>query len=359
MTLAVHLQVEVVGCPTICRHCWAQGVPYAAMPTADVAWVLEQAAHFFAAAGVPVSAFPMHEVAAHPDAARVLTLFQGAMGNEADRLFEPLSTTGVPFAMRPDWREVLDTCRALGTTTVFLAVHGTVEVHDRVVHRAGAYQETLLAAERVRSAGLTVGANVFLTKANIGQFDTVVEDLRRRGVTQFSFEPPTYYPTGRGRRSEALRPELDDLRPVAERARDLSPFHRDQWANLEASTEAAFVQRALSGTWPASPRQADESLNLICRPNLDVYSGLAGRYRQRYGNLRNAGTATVLHNALTDGAHSYDTLWFTLDPIPDVQELAGYFGDATGQRIHFSADSLRFRWLDLAQQASVRVPNTS
>jgi hypothetical protein len=22
------LQVEVVGCPTVCRHCWAQGVPY-------------------------------------------------------------------------------------------------------------------------------------------------------------------------------------------------------------------------------------------------------------------------------------------------------------------------------------------
>jgi hypothetical protein len=39
----VMLYVEVAGCPTICQHCWAQGVSYPAMPLADIAFVLEQA----------------------------------------------------------------------------------------------------------------------------------------------------------------------------------------------------------------------------------------------------------------------------------------------------------------------------
>jgi hypothetical protein len=73
---AVGLQVEVVGCPTVCTHCWAQGVPYNAMPLQDIAWVLEQANRFRAATGLPVDAFPMHEVAAHPQASTVVRLFQ-------------------------------------------------------------------------------------------------------------------------------------------------------------------------------------------------------------------------------------------------------------------------------------------
>ena len=49
----VQFQMEVVGCPTVCQHCWAQGVPYPAMPASDVASVLEQAAQFFSTTVIP------------------------------------------------------------------------------------------------------------------------------------------------------------------------------------------------------------------------------------------------------------------------------------------------------------------
>jgi DNA mismatch repair protein MutH len=38
--------------------------------------------------------------------------------------FEPLSTTGVPLALREDWQELLAAAAALGTTTVWVAFHG-------------------------------------------------------------------------------------------------------------------------------------------------------------------------------------------------------------------------------------------
>jgi hypothetical protein len=171
MVAQVYVCVEVAGCPTICHHCWAQGVPYPAMPLTDIEYVLEQASAACAAVGLSFAASPTHEVAAHPAASAVLRFFARYPGTpsigESGPMFEPLSTTGVPLALRPDWEDVLATCRELGTTVVWPAVHGQGATHDRMVHRAGAYQETLLGIDRVRAAGLEVGCNLFLTRENI------------------------------------------------------------------------------------------------------------------------------------------------------------------------------------------------
>jgi len=50
----------------------------------------------------------MHELAAHPDAARLFGLFNGHSGTaRGGTMFEPWPTTGVPLAVRQDWRSVL------------------------------------------------------------------------------------------------------------------------------------------------------------------------------------------------------------------------------------------------------------
>ena len=51
-----------------------------------------------------------------------------------------------------------------------------------------------------------------------------------------------------------------------------------------------------------------------------------------------------------DGGSSDDPLWFTLDPLPDVRALAEHYGDPAGEGVHFSPQSVRYRWLDLAQR---------
>ncbi len=370
MVAQVYLCVEVAGCPTICQHCWAQGVPYPAMPLSDIACVLEQASAACAAAGRPFAAYPMHEVAAHPHAPQVLRLFARYPGDpshgEGGPMYEPLSTTGVPLALRPDWEQVLATCRELGTTVVWPAVHGRGETHDRMVHRAGAYQETLLGIDRVRSVDMGVGCNVFLTRENVAEFDALVADLLARGVAQFAVGPASYLPTARSRRYEALRPTLADLLPLVERVRALPGpfFHGEEWMNLAAHTEAAYVRRALDGTWPKPPESRWEELTLVCRPNLDLYWGLAGRYRRRYGNLRREGAQAVVRAALADEARAApaddgeqdDALWFALDSIPSVRELAERYGDPAGDGVHLHGESPRRRWLDLAQRDATTTP---
>ena len=348
MVAMLYLQVEVVGCPTVCRHCWAQGVPYQAMPVDDVALVLEQAHRFCDDHGLGLGAYPMHEVAAHPRAAELLRLFADHVGAAE---FEPLSTTGVPLAVREDWQQVLAAAAGLGTTTVWVAFHGLGVEHDRQVNRPGAFTETCLAIQRVHSVGLRAGSNVFLTTANAGQAERLLGALGRLEVDQMWWGPATYYPTARGRRNEPLRPRPSELLSLADRICQLSPFDHDVWANLEAHTEAVWVRRALAGDWPTWARHDGEVLELVCRPNLDLHTGTAGSYHERHGNLRTDGAQAVLGRALEQGGRSIDAVWFGPDRLPAVEELAARYGDRTGLGLHFTETSVRYLWLDRAWRA--------
>jgi hypothetical protein len=353
MVARLDLQIEVVGCPTVCRHCWAQGVPYPAMPVTDVAWVLEQAHRFCDDYGLGFGVYPMHELAAHPQAVELLRVFADHVGAAE---FEPLSTTGVPLAVREDWQELLAAAAALGTTTVWVAFHGLGVEHDRQVNRPGAFAETCLAIQRAHTVGLRAGANVFVTTANAGQAERLLATLGRLGVEEMAWEPATFYPTPRGRRNERLRPRPSDLLPLAERIGQLSPFHGDAWANLEAYTEAAWMARALAGDWPAQlaamePCAGGEALLLVCRPGLEVHTGVAGRYRERHGNLRTDGAQAVLGRALEQGGRSIDAVWFGPDRLPTVEELAARYGERAGQWVHFTEASVRYLWLDRVRRA--------
>jgi hypothetical protein len=353
MVNLLYLLVEAVGCPTVCRHCWAQGTPYQAMPFKEVSDVLEAAHGFCADHGLGFGAYPMHELAAHPQAAELLRLFADHVGAGE---FEPLSTTGVPLATRRDWRELLAAVAALGTTTVWVAFHGLGPEHDRQVNRSGAWAETCLAVQRVHAAGLRAGANVFVTSANAGQAGLLLRVLERLEVDEMSWEPATFYPTVRGRHNERLRPQLADLLPIADQVRQRSLFHRDAWANLASHTEAGWRRRALAGDWPIWKRHDGELLELVCRANLDVHLGTAGRPRERFGNLGADGAAVVFGQALAHGPRSADALWFGHGRLPELAELADRHGDGAGQGVHFSADSVRYLWLDRARRPQPTSP---
>jgi hypothetical protein len=340
--------MEVVGCPTVCRHCWAQGVPYGAMPLADIAWTLEHGRRFCDDRGLDFDAYPMHEMAAHPEAPRLFRLFNDHSSLAGSgTLFAPLATTGIPLATREDWRDVLRAAADTGTEVLWLAFHGAGEEHDRQVNRRGAFAESCLAVERIREAGLSVGCNVFLTAANLHQVDELIATLGRLPIDEGTWWGIAgFLPTSRSRRNERVRPSLPELLPVADRIMEvIKPHWRNWWTDLKARTEAEYVRRAVAGEWPV---EADpDELALVCRPNLDVHAGLAGLYRERYGNLRGDGVETVLGRALAAGRRPDEALWFG-DALPTAAELATRWGDPAGLGIHPSERSLRYLWLDRA-----------
>ena len=200
----------------------------------------------------------------------------------------------MPLATRPDWREILDTLRELETTTLWFAFHGADAIHDRAVMRQGAYRESLRAVELTRGVGMRTGCNLFLTKENIPQFDRLVADLQRAGMQEIIPHVYNFTPNARGRHCEPLRPDWRDVEPLVEKL-DAIPetcLWRQFWHELpQRHTEAWYVAQAGAGSWPDEEREQYEQayrdmVSLVCRSNLDVYSGFAGQYSIRYGNLR-------------------------------------------------------------------------
>jgi hypothetical protein len=343
----LNIHVEVMGCPTTCQHCWAVGRPYPAMPLEEISWVLHEVRRFCDANNLTVSGYPMHEVAAHPQAAQVMKLFHDVWG----LVEEPVATTGVPLATRNDWREFLETLHSLGTSTLWFAFHGADEVHDQAVLRKGAYQESLRAVELAREAGMQVGCNLFLTKVNVNQFDKIIADLQSVGIQQIIPEIYNFLPNARGRYTEPLRPEWQDVELFVQKLNSIpeTAFWRPFWYELpDKHTESWYIHQAFEGTWPDEPTY--RFISLVCRPNLDLYRGVAGQYTKYYGNLRGDKVDRVLSQAVADGACSDDEIWFAEKPLPPVSELAIRFGRPDSQSIHMNAISIRRLWLDSANR---------
>ena len=72
--LTLGIFVEVSGCPTTCMHCWALGGNHGTMPLDDAACVLEALERFCGERKLRYTAYPMHEVTAHPAAPDIIRL---------------------------------------------------------------------------------------------------------------------------------------------------------------------------------------------------------------------------------------------------------------------------------------------
>src|SRR5512132_4322500 len=101
------------------------------------------------------------------------------------------------------------------------------------------------------------------------------------------------------------------------------PVRPRRLGNLEANAEAVWVARALAGDWPSQveevePRAGDQALPLVCRPGLELHTGVAGLCRERHGNLRSDGGQAVLSRALAQGGQSIDAVgsgWTGCPPL--------------------------------------------
>lgn len=144
--------------------------------------------------------------------------------------------------------------------------------------------------------------------------------------------PARYTPTPRGRRYEAFRPQLGDLLPIADRVLGASLLLLDQWTDLKSYTEAAWVRRAHDDTWPTPDDDHEARYRLVCRPNLDLYTGTTGVYLRRHGNVRRDGANTVLERALAHRPVSHEQLYFPASRIPATADLATLAGTPAARR---------------------------
>jgi hypothetical protein len=223
-------------------HCWALGRNYRPMPIEDAAFFLGELSTFCSERGLGYATYPMHEVTAHPDAPDMIRLFAPHLGEA----YDPILTPGTPLASRQDWAEIVTAAKQCGAHALWVAFHGYGAEHDRQLNRPGAFAETCLAVRRAQECGLATGANVFLTKPALRDFDRLLSVLLDLRLDSPNITVAGYTPSARGRRYEALRPELGDLLPIAPRVLDESALVRDGTAAPQPSR--SFRGRSWDGS---------------------------------------------------------------------------------------------------------------
>jgi MoaA/NifB/PqqE/SkfB family radical SAM enzyme len=257
--------------------------------------------------------------------------------------------------MRPDWRELLEGVAAAGTRTLWVAFHGVGADHDAIVHRPGAFEETCEAVRRIRAMGFRCGANIFVSRPLLARLPELLQALDALALDEEGWELPGFYPNARQRRHEALRPTLAEVAPHAATIAARSAFWKGEWGAPAAYTEARWRERALAGEWGVNELWTGRrQIELVVRPNLDVYTGLAGLYRERHGNLRRDDAGAVFERALAHGRRSNDELHLGASATIPLAELAERVGDPQGQTIDLYPYSVRHRWLQKARSIEHR-----
>lgn len=356
--LRVVFDMEVAGCSTVCKHCWASGTRYGNVPVDVVKRVALDVKSVFEHHGVRFFGIPFHDIVSHDEAAELIAFFVDLNPPPEpgkDRIFEKLLTTGVPVGVRDDWRPLLETAKACGTRALWLAFHGMDEVHDRMVGRPGAFEALKIAIERAHEVGLECIANVFVSKESVHQTRELIRFLKDYDLGELRWEATSYLPTRRSRSYERFRIDIDDVRDYAGDIAKATFGHlQERWSSIDDWTEAGHVERASMAVndadWAMTPTH--DQMSLTCTRDMDVYSGEAGIYGTYYGNLIRDTAGVVITKAVNSFIQGNYVWWdrpgffFRLDEAPPITELARTVGVPDGKKIYLDRQSMRLRWLD-------------
>jgi hypothetical protein len=320
------------------------------MPFEDFKWVFENTADYFVKNNIKFNPNLFHEMYAHPDIARIQPMVNKYCVIDGKTCFDPATTTGVPFAIRDDWREVMGVMKDIGIKFFWFTFHGVGETHDRIVNRKGAFKETCLAAKRAKEMGFEWGCNVMVykhTKEQAGELFKVFDDLGMdRGS---SWDPVVYNPVQRVRKLEGLRPELSDVQSISGLLAEKSKWNGANWANPSVYTESALYTKATESTSEFQKLSETGSIiNLVCTEKMDVFSGHGNILKTCYGNLKRDGVSQVLDKALKAPKDKYYiSMYYNRDEYLPIEELAPKVGDPNGQKLFMGGDWEIYRyWID-------------
>jgi hypothetical protein len=349
----IGVALDMFGCPNRCRHCWLGQAPGGRMTEDDLRWVVAQFREFQRPGDdqpfwrqLRVSTWA-REPDFSPDYRRLYDLEQELSDLPSQRSeYELLSA----------WRLARDAEYAewgysIGVRVCQLTFFGLEAVTDWAHRRRGAFQDLLIATERLLAAGIRPRWQWFLTKRillDLPGLIALAETLRLRERCETLGGPFALFlhcpsPDGESWHLEHLRPTAKELEQIPAWLREQSEKHIGQPIGRP---EAKLVPRMLEERNPTLGAITDISepcgLWLHVTPAFDVYCNyweIAPPWR--LGNLKTDGMAAILdalENDRPPGLHAAFR-------VP-VSELARRFGRPRGRRL-YTPDDLKTRWVHL------------
>ena len=344
------LAMDMAGCPNRCRHCWLGNPPNRHVPEETLRWVVKQFREWTTCRG---EGFP-HSITAmtwyrEPDFApnyRYLWELEKELSDPGEAIrYELLSI----------WRLSHDTgyaqwAREIGTAVCQISFFGLEENTDNFTRRLGAFQDSLLATERLLQVGIRPRWQVFLTQRLLPDLEGFIDLINKLELEtrvrdmghEFEVFVHPIAPDG-----EAFT--IEHLRPTAEIVSKIPAYLSQKTRQHHRVSSLEECLGKTEGEWIGKLYQEDqpyavypETLGFMVTPQLDVFSNIGEPMPWwRLGNLKTDSVETIIHRYENDQVPGL----FAHFHIP-ISELARNFG-RQGSHYLYTRDDLILRWLRL------------
>ena len=345
----IRLVINAAGCETTCSHCWANGGRYKNMSFDDIQLVVNLFKDFAGNNGYNLGFSVMHELLAHQDAVRIVQLKNEQNKDNPYYHAHQIPTSGIPIAIREDYKELLDGLVENKVTNLHFALHGMGATHDTAVNCKDAFEKLTISIERTKAAGMICTFVVYLNKTSIYQLKEIKKFLFNYEIKP-SFMIARYISGKRLRKYDEIRVEYSDIVSNWEEMCELYPD-----VNIEAyknSTEAAFYEKAIQGKDVTTEADIQgDTINLVCDKDFNIYDGSANVLTKCYGNLKENAVEVFekLNDDIINNSMEYvfsPALFYPNEIIPPLKELAEKYGDKNGQKVYLAG--IYYKWLDNA-----------
>lgn len=346
---SIDVALDMFGCPSRCRHCWAGVTPNARLAMNDLREVHERF-RSYTRRGEREPFFRRVRVLSWyrepdfpPNYRDLYALERELNGGESVR-HELLSI----------WRLARDEsyaqwAREIGTEKCQITFFGGEATTDYFVRRKGAFRDCLTATERLLKVGVLPRWQVFLTRRGLGELHELAAlakqlDLERRAQAigrEFEAFVSTPSPDGEAWDMEDERIEADDVGAVP-------PYLAKKTLEHEGVERLElWLGRSEADLWPElisenEPWRETPSVGLafLVSSRFNVYSNVGEETAWWcLGNLRDDGLDEIMGRFEADATPGMQAHF----QVP-VCELTERFGDPAGRKL-YSAGDLKRKWV--------------
>ncbi len=336
----IGLAFDMQGCPNQCRHCWLGPANSSTLSEQAVRWGTSLFRDLITRGNTPIKRLSGATSFREPDLRddyRKLYDLEAELGDGKPDRYELLSI----------WRLARDNsyarwAKSVGPDTCQISLFGLRETNDWFHRRRGAFDDALIASERLLDAGMKPRWQIFLTTKLLPELNgllALADKLRlRERVRELGDEFQLFIhlpgPDHEARKIEDLRPTIEQVTDLPEVILEATRKHFSRDV-LWQSEEALFSDIVNTGYMKTESTLPDVLWFLVCS-NWNVFAN-TGTLEDWWclGNLKRDSVETIIHRFESDETQGLKSL-----AHESPAELSRQYGNPNGQRVYSSKEGL-------------------
>ncbi|MBR1685067.1 MAG: hypothetical protein IJ708_07995 [Clostridia bacterium] len=315
------LAADMYGCPNRCLHCWLGHMPNRRMPEDADEYIVSYFASFF-------DKIAYYSWLREPDFCDHYRE-RWERDKRVSRNAQPERFELASFYRLARDKDYVSFLREVGVRTVQLTFFGIGETQDLYVGRKGAYEEILLATDRLIAGGIAPRWQAFINEENVEEIvrlKEMADEIREKRCPEMSF----FVHEG------SCEGENRHLYPIRIWREEIPEALKGVYLHLDSLlTERECVQRLeMDFSHPEFP--IGNELVLYVSAGYDVFYNFTHMTSEwRIGNLKEERAENLVRRILTE-----DTFALSLAKTCTWADLVRRYGDPFSERV-FSLDDFK------------------